>query len=192
MDDSALLHDLQRRDPEAFTRLVNQHQHRVINICYRFLCNREDTQDVTQEVFFEVYKSIGTFRQEAKLSTWIYRIAVTRSLNFLRTRKRKERIEQLRDLLTFTTEAEQASASLQANPAQELEQQEQLRILQRALDALPKKQKIAFTLSQYDGISYAEIADIMNTTVSSVESLIHRAKKNLQKNLYQYYKQQEE
>jgi RNA polymerase sigma-70 factor (ECF subfamily) len=188
MEDSDLLDGLQRGDPDAFTQLVNQHQHRVINICYRFLCNREDAQDVMQEVFFEAYKSIGKFRQEAKLSTWIYQIAVTRSLNFLQKRKRQERLEHFRNLLRFKAETEHVSASLQTNPEKELEQKEQIRILQQAMDALPNNQKIAFTLSQYDGVSYAEIADIMDTTVSSVESCIHRTKKNLQKKLYQYYK----
>lgn len=190
MTENELLTQIKAGDSDAFRRLVELHQHKVVNICYRFLCNREDAQDVTQEVFFEVYKSIGSFRQEAKLSTWVYRIAVTRSLNFLQKRKRKERIEHLRNLLTWTIEAEQASVSLQINPEQELEQQEQLQILQQALDTLPNNQKIAFTLSQYDGVSYAEIADIMKITLSSVESLIHRAKKNLQKSLYQYYQQQ--
>jgi RNA polymerase sigma-70 factor (ECF subfamily) len=160
----------------------------VTNICYRFVCNREDAQDVTQEVFFEVYKSIGKFRQEAKLSTWIYQIAVTRSLNFLQKRKRQECLEHLRNLLRFKAETDLVSASLPTNPEQELAQKEQIRILQQAMDALPNNQKIAFTLSQYDGVSYVEIADIMDTTVSAVEACIHRAKKNLQKKLYQYYK----
>ena len=191
MEDNDLLHSLQRGDADAFTQLVTQHQHKVTNICYRFLCNREDAQDVTQEVFFEVYKSIGQFRQEAKLSTWIYQIAVTRSLNFLQKRKRKERLEHLRNLLRFRSETEHSASSLQTTPERELEQQEQVRILQQALDSLPRNQKIAFTLSQYDGVSYAEIADMMNTTLSSVESLIHRARKNLQKKLYQYYQNDE-
>lgn len=188
MDDNDLLHGLQHGAPEAFTQLVNQHQHRVLNICYRFLCNQEDAQDVMQEVFFEVYKAIGKFRQEAKLTTWLYQIAVSRSLNFLQKRKRQERLAHLRNLLRFKAEMGQVSGSLQANPAKELAQQEELRILQQALEALPQNQKIAFTLSQYEGVSYAEIAAIMKTTVSAVETCIHRAKKNLQKQLYQYYK----
>lgn len=187
MEENDLLHGLQRGDSNAFIQLVTQHEHRVTNICYRFLCNREDAQDVTQEVFFEVYKSIGKFRQEAKLSTWLYKIAVTRSLNFLKKRKRKEQIERLRNLLPFKTGMAHAVASLQPTPEQDIEQQEQIHILQQAIDSLPKNQKIAFTLSQYDGVRYAEIAEIMNTTLSSVESLIHRAKKNLRKQLHQYY-----
>ncbi len=93
-------------------------------------------------------------------------------------------------MLTFKEEAELESVS-QPTPAKELEQQEQLRILQQALDSLPKNQKVAFTLSQYDGVKYAEIADIMETTVSSVESLIFRARKNLQKKLSHYYEAQQ-
>ncbi len=83
MTDNDLLESLKRGDSDAFAQLVSQYQHKVTNICYRFFLNKEDAQDVAQEVFLAVYKSLGTFRQEAKLSTWIYRIAVTRSLNFL-------------------------------------------------------------------------------------------------------------
>ena len=91
-------------------------------------------------------------------------------------------------MLGLKAEGEYVPASLQRNPEQELEQQERTRILRQAIDALPENQNIAFTLSKYDGLSYADIADVMGATVSSVESLIHRAKTNLQKKLYQYYK----
>lgn len=190
MKDNDFLQRLQRGDSDAFTQLVDQYQHKVTNICYRFLHNKEDAQDVAQEVFLAVYKSLGSFRQEAKLSTWIYRIAVTRSLNFLKKRNRKARFEQVRDMLTFKEEASIDTASV-TTPEKKLEQQEQLRILQQAIGSLPKNQKIAFTLSQYNGVKYAEIANIMNTTVSSVESLIFRARKNLQKKLSNYYEAQQ-
>lgn len=186
MKDNDLLQRFQRGDADAFTQLVDQYKHRVTNICYRFLSDREDVRDVTQDVFMAVYKSLWSFRQEAKLSTWVYRIAVTRSLNFVKKRKRKARFEQVRDMLTFKEEAGLESASV-TTPEKELEQQEQLQVLQQALDSLPKNQKIAFTLSQYDGVKYAEIAAIMDTTISSVESLIFRARKNLQKKLFHYY-----
>lgn len=186
MKEKDILKSLQRGDSDAFTQLVDQYQHKVTNICYRFLHNKEDAQDVTQEVFLAVYKALGTFREEAKLSTWIYRIAVTRSLNYLKKRKRKACFEQVRDMLTFKEEAEFEGTS-ETTPARELEHQEQLRVLQLALDSLPKNQRTAFTLSQYDGVKYAEIAGIMEVTVSAVESLIFRARKNLQKKLSHYY-----
>lgn len=190
MTETELLTQMKSGHPDAFRRLVEWRQHKVVNICYRFLHNREDAEDMAQEVFLEVYSSIAAFRGESKLSTWMYRIAVTKSLDFLRKQKRKKRFGRVRQLLGLQEEGEHGPASLQQTPEQELEQQERARILRQAIEDLPENQRIAFTLSKYDGLSYADIADVMGTTISSVESLIHRAKKNLQKKLYHYYKKQ--
>ncbi len=190
MTEQELLNNIRQGHPRAFEQLVELHRNQVVNICYKFLHNREDAEDIAQEVFLEVYKSISTFRKEAKLSTWMYRIAVAKSLDYLRKQKRKKRFGQVRQLLGLKAETEHVPASLHTNPEKELEKQERFRILQDAIDSLAENQKIAFTLSKYDGLSYAEIAEVMGTTISSVESLIHRAKKNLQKKLYHYYEQQ--
>ena len=187
MREHELLTQIKAGHPDAFRRLVELYQHNVVNICYRFLHNREDAEDMAQEVFLEVYASIDTFREEAKLSTWMYRIAVTKSLDFLRKQKRQKRFGRVRQLLGPQEEVKHAPASLQQTPHQELEQQERAQILRQAIDGLPENQQIAFTLSKYDGLSYTDIADVMGTSISSVESLIHRAKKNLQKKLYRYY-----
>ena len=83
-----LIENLKKGDINSFRILVNEHQRKVLNTCYRFLNNKEDAEDLTQEVFLEVYKSISSFRGESKISTWIYRIAVTKSLDFIRKKKR--------------------------------------------------------------------------------------------------------
>lgn len=149
----------------------------VVNTCYRFVFNREDAEDLAQEVFIEVYRSLDKFREESKLSTWIYRIAVTKSLDHLRRLKRKKRFSSLKRVIGIDDPADSIPAASNDNPADVLDSKERLSVLQNALDGLPDNQKTAFLLSKQDGYSNQEIADILQTTIPAVESLIHRAKK---------------
>lgn len=174
---------------ELFRNLVAEHQEMVINTCYRFVFNREDAEDLAQEVFIEVFRSLDGFREEAKLSTWIYRIAVTKSLDHLRRMKRIKRFSSLKRIIGVEDPAEQIAAPSADNPAEVLTGSERGRILQDAIGKLPDSQKTAFLLSKQDGYSNQEIADILKTSVSAVESLVHRAKKNLHDKLYAYYAQ---
>jgi len=170
-----------------FKALVSEHQDMVLNTCYRFVMNREDAEDLAQEVFVEVYRSLDKFREESKLSTWIYRIAVTKSLDHLRRMKRKKRFSSLKRIIGIDDPAEELPSSSSDNPEQTLAEKENLAVLQQALNALPENQKTAFLLSKQDGYSNSEIAEILQTSVSAVESLVHRAKKNLHDRLHNYY-----
>jgi RNA polymerase sigma-70 factor, ECF subfamily len=187
MNDEQLLHALRNRQADAFRQVVERHQERVINICYRFVHDRTEAEDLAQETFLEVYRSIPGFRQQASLSTWIHRIAVTKSLDFIRMRSREKRGGRLGMLLRLNDNIATLPAPSEGEPDRVLQQQEDRLALQRALSALPSQQGVAFVLSKYDGISYQEIADILKTSVSSVESLIHRARKNLRKSLRTHY-----
>lgn len=187
MNEKTLLENIRSGDPAAFKELVERYQDRVMNTCYGFLKNREDAEDTAQEVFIEVYKSIADFREEAKLSTWIYRIAITKSLDLIRWRNRKKRFDRIRNILRSGYEVEQIPASSRANPESNFESQERMRILHQAIDSLPESQKIALTLSKFEGLRNGEIAEIMGTSLSSVEALIHRAKRNLKRKLHSYF-----
>jgi RNA polymerase sigma-70 factor, ECF subfamily len=189
MDESQLLNEVKAGKAAAFKTLVEQYHDRVINTCYGFVRNREDARDVAQDVFIEIYQSLENFREEAKLSTWIYRISVTKSLDFLRRKNRKKRMGKFKRLFNIDDVAERLEQPSGSNPDKNVEKMERDRILQQAIDRLPENQKIAVTLSKYEGFSNKEISGIMNTSVSSVESLIHRAKVNLKKKLYRYYDQ---
>lgn len=188
-EDPILLQQIICGDSNAFKQLVERYQYKVINTCYGFVHQKEDAEDVAQEVFIEVYRSIANFREESQLSTWIYRIAITKSLDFLRKQKRQKRLDYIRNILRLDDQVEQLPAPQSTSPQTILENQERARILQHAVDSLAENQKIAITLHKYEGFKYQEIADIMGISVSAVESLIHRAKNNLQKKLYQYYRQ---
>jgi RNA polymerase sigma-70 factor, ECF subfamily len=188
MNDEQLLQALRNRQEDAFRQVVELHQHRVINICYRFVRDRTEAEDLAQETFMEVYRSVGAFRGQSDLSTWIHRIAVSKSLDFIRMQTRQKRGGKLRALLRFDGETTDVPAPTSTEPDEILKQEERKRVLQQALDSLPSNQRIAFVLSKYDGVSYQEIAAILKTSLSSVESLIHRAKKKLQDHLRSHYK----
>ena len=185
---NALHETIMKSQEEQFRKLVGEYQEMVINTCYRFVFNHEDAEDLAQEVFVEVYRSLEQFRAESKLSTWIYRIAVTKSLDHLRRMKRIKRFGSLKRIIGVTDPSSEIAAPPGDTPQETLEENERARILQNALDTLPDNQRAAFLLSKQDGYSNQEIADILKTSVSAVESLVHRAKKNLHDKLYAYYK----
>jgi RNA polymerase sigma-70 factor, ECF subfamily len=187
MEEYELVSRLKARDIHAFQSLVAQHQHRVVNTCFGFVKNRQDAEDTAQEVFVEVYRSIADFRGSSKLSTWIYRIAVTKSLDLIRKKNRKRRLSSVQKGLGMRVEIEMVPSPKSNGPESRMESRERAQILKKAVDSLPTKQKVAITLSKYEGFSNMEIAEIMAMSVPAVEALIHRAKANLRKKLYHYY-----
>jgi RNA polymerase sigma factor (sigma-70 family) len=188
MDSQINVAALKLGDEDAFRSAVDSLQDRVYKTCFGFLRNQHEAEDAAQEVFIEVYNSVKDFREEAQLSTWVHRIAVTKSIEAIRKKRRKKRLAFL--LPDRSDEAEQfevRDVSDSSNPVAVLENAERERVLRRALDALPDSQRVAFTLHNVEGMSYEEICKVMGNSLSSVESLIHRAKLNLKKRLYDYY-----
>ena len=177
MIDFDFIQKLKAGDRTAFNELVLLYGKKVINTCYRFLLDKQDAEDIAQEVFIEVFQSIKTFRAESELSTWIYRIAATKSLDEIKKRNRKKRISSIGKILHIDEVANWIAGG--AMPDKNLNETENMKELNIALDSLPDTQRLAFTLSKIDGYSNIEIAEIMNTTIIAVESLIYRAKKKL-------------
>ncbi len=188
MKDKELINELKNGNANAFKVLVEEYQNKVINLCFGFVHNREDAEDITQEVFIEVYNSVIHFRGEAKISTWLYRISVNKSLDFIRRKNRKKRFAKFQNILGFERTIEKVQESELTNPHTILENKERIQILTETIETLPQNQKIAFILSKFEGFKNNEIAEIMKTSLSAVESLMHRAKKNLKVKLYDYYK----
>ena len=189
MTEIAFIQSIKNNEPESFRKLVLSYQDMIINTCYGFVKNHTDAEDVAQEVFIEVYRSISKFREDAKLSTWLYRIAVNKSIDFLRKQKRKIWLGSIQSVFGSEAKAMVVEDKHQPNPQQILEQNERKIVLQHAIDKLAENQKTAFILHKYEGLSYKEIAKIMDLSLSSVESLMHRSKKNLKKLLYDYYQE---
>jgi RNA polymerase sigma-70 factor (ECF subfamily) len=188
--EKTLVEEMQAGSQRAFQELVKTYKNMVANTCYGFLQNGADAEDVTQEVFIEVYRSIGRFRGDSKLSTWLYRIATTRSIDLLRKRKRRSRIQSIQTFFGGEEAAMQVPDNNSQSPQQALENKERAAILAEAVAKLPEAQRIAFTLSKYEDLSYQEISDVMDKSISSVESLLFRGKKNLRIQLEDYYRNQ--
>ncbi|HZH71275.1 MAG TPA: RNA polymerase sigma factor [Mariniphaga sp.] len=189
MKEEDLIQGIIRRDEDAFRDMVDTYRKMVVNTCFGLLHNMEDAEDVAQEVFIEIYRSIHKFKGDSKLSTWIYRIAVNKALNYIRDTKRYSWLQSFSNRLnTENQKLYRIKADDESNPDFDIQASQRADILHKAIDSLPENQKIAFILSKYEELSNKEIAEIMSRTVVSVESLIHRAKMNLQKKLYQWHK----
>ncbi len=185
LDEAQLISSLQNQSESAFRELVSAYQDRVYNTCLGLVQNEEDAEECAQDVFIEVYRSVSKFRGDAKLSTWVYRIATTKSLELIRKQKRQKRFAFLRSLTS--KEGEELPLTNFEHPGLALEQKENAQVLFKAIEQLPDSQRVAFTLHKVEGLPYQEISEIMDTSLSSIESLMFRARKNLQKTLRNYY-----
>jgi RNA polymerase sigma-70 factor (ECF subfamily) len=189
MTETEIIQKLQQGNEQAFKQLVGNYQKLVVNTCFGMVHSTEDAEDIAQEVFIEVFRSIQNFRADAKLSTWLYRIAINRSLNFIRDNKNKKWFQSFEDVVRGkNAQLQGISSAHNETPSADMENKQRAIILHEAIGSLPENQKTAFTLNKYEDLSYKEISEVMDLSVSSVESLIHRAKLNLQKKLYNCYK----
>ncbi|MBU6177228.1 MAG: sigma-70 family RNA polymerase sigma factor [Bacteroidetes bacterium] len=180
-DELELIERLKQGDEAAFRTLVERYQDLVYNTALGVVQNESDAEDVAQEVFIQVYRSIGSFKSEAKLSTWIYRITTTRALDLLRARKSKKRFGLLKRLWETAEESPMENIQDFNHPGVSLERKEEAAQLMTAIAQLPENQKVAFVLHKLEGLSYLEIAEVMGNTLPAVESLMHRARLNLRK-----------
>jgi len=187
LDEKQLIKRLQETPDTGFRMLIDQYQDKVLNTCLGFVPHLQDAEDLSQEVFVEVYRSISKFEEKSSLSTWIYRISVNKCLEMIRSRKRHKRSAFFKSLIGLNEVAERIDTGRFDHPGILLEDKERAQILFNAIDKLAEKQRTAFTLNKVEGLSYQEVAKIMETSLSSVESLLFRAKKNLQKLLANYY-----
>jgi len=180
MTDSEIIRLILQGDQDKFRILVEKYQPMVFRTCMGFLHNKDDADDLTQDIFIKSYQSLPGFKSEAAFSTWIYRIAVNASLNKKRKDARNPVLQRFDTLFGAGKDKELSfSISDAENPESILIRQEHKKWVQQALDSLPDNQKTAIILSKYDGLSQKEIAEIMDTTEGAVEALIQRAKKNL-------------
>lgn len=189
MEDNELIDGILSGNQTYFKQLVNQYQSLVLNTCNSFLHNKTVAEDITQEVFIEVYLSLSKFKRESKLSTWLYRISANKSMNYIRDNKKNLFIRSIENFFKIekSTKA-QISDNNNQNIDIEDEENKKIKRLHEVIERLPENQKIAFTLSKFENLSYKEIAEILNLSLLSVEGLIHRAKVNVQKELLTSFK----
>ncbi|GAB3553771.1 RNA polymerase sigma factor [Spirosoma fluminis] len=186
MTESELIATLQTGSETAFRQFVETYQKKVYNLAFRLVGDRDEADDIAQEVFVEVYQTIRQFRGDAKLSTWLYRITTTQALAHLRKCQAKKRFAFVTSLFGSSNEVLYDPPATE-NPGRQLEQSEETTMLLKAIDHLPDTQRAAFTLHYIEGLPYKDIADVLQTTVSAVESLLHRAKRQLRTRLQPFY-----
>ena len=189
MTDQQLIKGIKNKEETAYKEFVDKYQEMVLNVANSFVHSYPDAMDIAQEVFIKVFDSVDKFKEESKISTWLYRITVNKSLNFIRDKKRKNIFSSL-DLL-FEDPNNNPAETVKDNDEsseEQIEKDEDKKALSKAIDELPKKQKTAITLNKLEELPYKEIAEIMNISVTETGVLINRAKKKIQKKLIDYYK----
>jgi RNA polymerase sigma-70 factor (ECF subfamily) len=178
-----LMLQIAKGDEHAFEILVERHQASLLNLIYRFLGDRTKSQDLSQEVFLRVWQAARDYKPKAKFTTWLYHIAANLCLNELKASRRKK---WLRFFQTDTDEQRAGENDLfDSSPSPEdllLSRERSLQIT-NALQSLPANQRMALILKRYDDLSYEEIGRILNCSVSAIESILVRAKRNLQEKL---------
>lgn len=161
--------------------LYQTHKVLVYNVALNYLQNIEDAEEVTQDVFVKVYQSIESFKDNSTIKTWIYRITINQSLDFIKKKKSKKRFFVYGK--KSENEFEIQNSSTFEHPGILMEQQEDAKILFETINTLPENQKTAFILSKVDGLSNSEVAEIMEMSISAIESLIFRGKSSLKEKL---------
>jgi len=190
VQDHELIEKIKAGDSHAFKKLFKHYNSLVINICYKLVGNKEEAEDLSQEVFFKVYKSAKSFKHRSKFSTWIYRIAVNLSLNHLRKIKQASWLSL--DISSKQTDGETLDtlpAPSGDQPDVFLEQKEKEIIIWKMINLLPENQRVALILQRYEGMSCQEIADILECSIGTVQARLHRARENLHKPLSLYLKE---
>ncbi len=163
----------------TFQEIYTQHSKLVYNLALSYVQNREDAEEITQDVFVSVYQGLTTFREESQLSTWIYRISINKSLDFIKAKRTKKRFAIFTSLFHDSGEETGHGSHSFDHPGIQLEQKESMEFIFKQINKLPGKQKTALLLSKLEQKSQKEIADIMEISPKAAESLIQRAKQNL-------------
>ncbi|NTV45234.1 MAG: RNA polymerase sigma factor [Chlorobiales bacterium] len=160
---------------QAFTTLVRRHQEKIYWVCRRMLGSHEDADDVAQNVFVKVYKSLDGFNEDAQFYTWAYRIATNESINYLRSKKVRNTVG-LDDIL-------EEPAGHDVHPDHAMMKNEQSKIIEDAIRTLPEKQQQVFMMRYYDELSYEEIAESLGTSVGGLKANYFHAFKKIEEYL---------
>lgn len=182
-DDAQIMSQVAEGNLSAFRQLVERHQGSLLNYIFRYTGDRAAAEDISQEVFLRVFKAAGEYRSLSSFKTWLFKIATNLCLNELRDNRI---FRNTVNIFELNESGFVSLASPRHSPEKETESRELSAILMKALKSLPEKQRVALLLHKYDGFSYLEISGIIGCSVPAVESLIHRARQGLKKDLSPY------
>lgn len=183
-----LLRRLRDRDERAFRELMENHRDRVFNITYRMLGNRHEAEDVAQEVFITVFKTIESFREESKFSTWLYRVTVNHCKNrikYLARRHDRDR-DELDETSRETNGAVNGTPVRAAQPDKALATAQMEKLLQEAIGSLDDDHRAVVILRDVEDLSIEEICEITGLPDGTVKSRLHRARLVLRKKMQRH------
>ena len=183
MEDNALIEKFKSGDEEGFEMLVKKYQNRVNNIIDSLLGTGRYSDDIAQEVFIKVYKNLGSFKKKAAFSTWLYRVAVNTSGDFLRWRTRRREIsfeERAADGVSLTEARER-------RPDEEAAARERERLIAAALETLSFAHRTVILLHDFEGLSHREIARIMRCSEGTIWSRLYYGREKLRRRLAKYF-----
>lgn len=188
MNDKQLIKQILQQNDKAYQLLVEKYKKLVYSAIYRLVRDTSDAEDIFQDVFLEVFRSIHFLRNENDLSGWLFKISYNKAISFLRKKNPARANSNFENEFQLAGETNKYSLIEHQTPDRKLEEQEAEFILYTAIDQLPEMQKKALLMHKFECYSHKEIGEIMNLSISSVESLIYRAKVSLKKSLYSYFK----
>ena len=178
--DEILVKKIRAGDLASFEKLVSRYQKKIFSYVYRMVESREDAGDLTQEVFLQVFRSLDTFRGDAKLNTWLYRVATNKTLDFLRRNKKAKGVSM--DLEGYSEDLS-LTCCPENNPEHIYLKEEKVRRLRRMIAGLPDRYRVVLVLFHYQELSYRQIAETLDIPVKTVATRIYRAKSLLKETL---------
>jgi len=180
--DRQLVERVQRGDKRAYDLLVLKYQHRIVGLVSRYMRDQDEVLDVTQEAFIKAYRALPGFRGDSAFYTWLYRIAINTAKNYLVSRSRRPPDT---DIDVDQGDSHEGSIALSdiENPENLLAGEQLESVVYKAIEDLPEELKVAVTLREFDGLSYEEIAEIMECPVGTIRSRIFRAREAIEKKI---------
>ena len=184
-EEQLLLESIRNGDDRGFEKLVKEHTSKVISLAWRLVGNREEAEDLAQEAFLRLHRSLPSFRGDSRISTWLYRTTTRLAIDHLRRERLKRKLFFFRPDNEAIDPVELASNPLD-DPAREYQGQEAMQSLRKSLAKLSPRQQVIFTLRHYEGLPLKEIAEYLELETGTVKAHLHRAVSQLREDLAEY------
>jgi len=178
-DEKYLLSRAKKGDIEAFEQLIEEYQKKIFNIALKLIGNYDDASELTQEVLIRIYRSIGKFKEQSSFATWIYSITKNVCYDELRKRKNKNIVSLDQDILCGEDEVQRQLPDTGPSPGETVERNETVKIVNEAIQALSTEHKMVIVMRDIEGLSYEDIAKVLDCPEGTVKSRINRARKAL-------------
>ena len=172
-DDNTLMLQVARGERAAFAVLFDRHQRSVVRFCERFVGNRGRAEELSQDIFINIYKSAARYRPDARFKTYLFRIATNHCLNETRRGEARRQVQEPRDMNDGPSILEQQPTT--DSPERTLEGKQLEAVVSGAMQAMSERERAAFSMCRFEGMAYRDIAEALEATESAVKSLIHRA-----------------